>query len=522
MLNLSMKKSGELLNIYYILSAALLLRLVAAFFSKGYAATDDHYEVIGVAYYWLVNGFSDSSLEYSIRNSVYQYLHYLLFLGLENWGLKDPQSQMLVVRVLHAFLSLAIIYYAYAFVMHSYKEKDAPDKKSVAIFVAILLSFYWYFPYASVRNLVEFVCIPFLMGGFYYSLLFSKTSEQKKSFTTLFRSYYPAIIGFCFAAAFLFRFQTILIPLGMGLGFLLQRKVKSVLAVGLYLILFIGLLVGVSDWLTYGYPFASIIKYIFFNTEHRYEFITQPWYYYIVLLIVALIPPVSLFLFWGISYIWRPYLPYVLAILLFIAFHSWYPNKQERFILPIIPIIIILGSIGWFSRIERYKHLRIGWHKVSWGWFWSLNILLLIIVTPFYGQRHAIEPMSYLYKQQDVRGVLMERGQDEKIVHMPAYYMHKPDVKVYVVDKNNPLTNIIGLYEDYKAGESSFILPNYFIFVGEQDIEERIDAIEESFAITLMKQITIPLTFRGKLQQRLNPEYHPNAVINIYTSASDT
>ena len=47
-----------------VLITAIVLRTIAVIFSKGYMASDDHYETIRVAYNWLLHGFfaSDGTL----------------------------------------------------------------------------------------------------------------------------------------------------------------------------------------------------------------------------------------------------------------------------------------------------------------------------------------------------------------------------------------------------------------------------------------------------------------------------
>ena len=520
--------------IWYILAGALAIRIVAVIFSKGYAAVDDHYAVIESAYYWLIG---NESFDYfkSGRNIIYPYLHYLLFYLLEYLDINDPQQQMLIVRMLHALLSLLIIYYGYVFTLHSMDNhyaigslqtktqniSSSAKNKSVAILVAILLSFYWYFPYGSVRNLIEFVSIPFLMAGVYYSLFIDQNKNKERyNSASLNEHFYAILCALCFALAFLFRFHTILIPIGIGMVFLIQGRIKSVLIVALYFALFAGLVIGISDWLTYGYPFASIIKYSSYNLQHRNDFLTQPWYHYILFLVAALIPPTSLCLLFGVGYVWRRYLPYLVGIMLFIVFHSLFPNKQERFILPVVPLIIVLGSIGWFELINQYRIKSI-WNNIIWGWFWTINFIALVIVTPFYGQKYQVEPLYYLHKYQDLQGVVLENS-NGYIKYVPSYYLHKPQIEIHIIDKGNSVENIVAVYkesledEDKVSETVSVRRPNYFIFVGEKNLQERLIKIEKSLAISLTKETTIPLSFSERLQERLNPKHHSNKVVNIY------
>ena len=152
-----------------ILFFAFSVRLIAVFFSKGYAAHDDHFIPVETAYQWLyqqVELFSDK--EGAWRNQLYTLLHYSLFSILKTLGFNDPQFQMLVVRFLHSCYSMLSIIFGYKL------TRALTDDKQVAILVSALLSFFWLFPFLAVRNLVEVVCIPPLIAAFYYHQISQK------------------------------------------------------------------------------------------------------------------------------------------------------------------------------------------------------------------------------------------------------------------------------------------------------------------------------------------------------------
>ena len=65
-----------------------------------------------------------------------------------------------------------------------------------------------------------------------------------------------------------------------------------------------------------------------------------------------LIPPFSLAWVFGTAREARRLALLVLPPLAFFLFHSAFPNKQERFILPAVPFIVTAGSIGWHAFTE--------------------------------------------------------------------------------------------------------------------------------------------------------------------------
>ncbi len=97
-----------------IMIIAIILRLLAAIFSKGYAMSDDHFVVIHVAQRW-VDGFNDwfNRDHLSGFSLVYTGFHYLLFYCLKLIDITDPTIKMYIVRLIHAAYSLLTVYFGY-------------------------------------------------------------------------------------------------------------------------------------------------------------------------------------------------------------------------------------------------------------------------------------------------------------------------------------------------------------------------------------------------------------------------
>jgi hypothetical protein len=149
----------------FILLLAILSRLIAIFFSKGFGWFDDHFLIIEASQSW-VDGFdynnwlpsSEANTGPSGHNLFYTGIHYLFFKLCDWINFSGPQNKMYVVRFLHAGLSLAVVYFGYKLTKLLGGEKSAR-------FAGLLLAILWMFPFLSVRNLVEFTCVPFLLWG---------------------------------------------------------------------------------------------------------------------------------------------------------------------------------------------------------------------------------------------------------------------------------------------------------------------------------------------------------------------
>ena len=140
-------KANGIFNLYaqekplmIILVLAAAVRLLAAVFSKGYAMSDDHFVVIHIAQRWL-DGYNNwFSLDHPSGFSlVYPGLHYLLFYGLKIAGIVDPDTKMLIVRLLHAGYSMITVYLGYLIVLKV-------SGRDIAVKAGLMLALLWFLP----------------------------------------------------------------------------------------------------------------------------------------------------------------------------------------------------------------------------------------------------------------------------------------------------------------------------------------------------------------------------------------
>ncbi len=117
-----------------IILLALILRLLAAIFAKGFSMNDDHFVVIHVAQRW-IDGYNDwFNMDHPSGFSlVYTGLHYLLFYLLKSISITDPVVKMYIVRIIHAVYSLLTVYFGY-------KIAEQISNKKIARNVGLLFS----------------------------------------------------------------------------------------------------------------------------------------------------------------------------------------------------------------------------------------------------------------------------------------------------------------------------------------------------------------------------------------------
>ncbi|KPK29049.1 MAG: hypothetical protein AMJ61_00190 [Desulfobacterales bacterium SG8_35_2] len=478
-----------------ILILAAAFRLIAAIFSKGYGMSDDHFLVIEIAQNWVDKGpgqWFDRDEPHG-HSMVYPFLHYLLFLLLKGSDVTDPQTKMLVVRIIHAIYSLSIVWFGYSITRILSNKKTANQ-------VGLMLALFWILPIMSVRNLIEYICIPPLLAGFYLAL--KAESTAKKS--------YWIFSGLLFGLAFVFRYQVAIMIVGVGFVLIFQKKWRELIALSFALAIAIFGIQGIFDWIAWGYPFAALKYYIINNIQGRLSFTTGPWYRYTLLILGVFIPPTSLLLAWGFIRSWKKFSVLWVPTILFLFFHSYFPNKQERFILPILPLFLILGTIGWneYLKNSNFWQNRKKLHNILWIWFWIANCFLLIIVTPNYTKKNRAESLYFLSKKNDVSAVIWESYHDITPI-IPRYYLVH-DVPVYTYPKSKSLQS---LHEEIvQIG----FKPNYIIFLGGKNVEKRIEDFKLNFGSELEFLKKVNPSLIDYILFRANPKYNVNETSYIY------
>lgn len=491
-----------------ILFLALIFRMLAAVFSQGFGMHDDHFIVIEAAQSWVDGTDYNSWLPSSQENAVpkghsffYVGLHYFLFSFLEFIGILNPQIKMLIVRFLHALLSLIVVYAGFKITERLQNRNTA---KQVGLFLAIL----WFMPFLSVRNLIEVVCIPFLIFGLWRIIKYDKGDS---SISTL-KQYF--IAGLIMGTAFSVRFQTSLFIGGVGLAILLLKKWKEAISFGSGALVSIMIIQGITDYMIWGYPFAELMEYVTYNIGHRHGYIAGPWYNYILLITGLLIPPIGVFLFFGFLRTWRKHLLLFLPVFIFLAFHSYFPSKQERFILPIIPFIIILGFVGWNDFFEQSKfwQARKKIYSYCMIFFWIINLSLLPIISTAYSKKARVESMIYLSQFSNIRSILIEDSNRSYAKIPPQFYLGQW-IAVHEISQRKPIDSLKEKLKSIVKSEH----PNFVLFNEENQLAQRIKAVEAIMPIQY--KVTIEPGLIDKIMHWLNP-VNANQTIYIYSVKS--
>ncbi len=445
-----------------IIFAALIVRVIAAIFSQGYGMHDDHFLIIEASASW-VDGFDYNKwLPWTEGNRgmpeghtfTYVGLNYLLFSVLKGIGIADPKILMLINRLIHALFSLLVVKYGF-------KITERLSNKKNAVIVGWLLALLWLWPFLSVRNLAEVAPIPFIMWAMWLVIKrdpgFITTDSLRKVKLYWINFFYA---GLLLGLATSFRYQIGVFAIGVAAYYFFKWRFREFALICLGVLLVFCLTQGVVDYFIWGYPFAELHIYTTYNMNEGTGYIPNNNYAMYLMVLMGAFFPLGILMGIGFFKSYKKYLILFLPVILFIIFHTFYPSKQERFIMTVLPAFVILGVIGYESLLSR-QFWSNAW-KHCYRIFWILNIPLLFAACFTYSKKSRVEAMYYIYEQQlKPKRVLFELTGETSYSMAPRFYAQRWDFAITLRDKPtqpayvnpNLRYDLIFFYDDYRIEE---------------------------------------------------------------------
>ncbi len=475
-----------------ILLGGLFFRLISAFFSRGYGMIDDHFLVIEMAQAWTdginLNGWLPDPANPEALPPGFSFLypgfHFLLFSLFEKAGLYTPETKMLLVRILHAFYSLWVIYFGY-------RIAESLQGKSCAILTGWTLSLLWFMPFLSVRNLVEMACMVPLL---YTTWLLIRLEKNQNT-----RALPHLLAGLMGGIAFSVRFQTAFFLLGMGLVLLLgkRKNLKAAFSFGMGVLVSVAAVQGGIDMAIWGRPFIQLQGYVLYNQANAYQYINGPWYNFLLIVPAALVPPLGIVWFAGWFGLWRKQALLFWPGFLFLAFHSAFPNKQERFIFPLLPFVAIGGIIYLYSRFGSFQKWPVYMKRLA-SVSLVLNVVLLLFISPASTRISPVDTMIFLSQLPDNGCFVLETTNTGDEVLLPKFYTRNWARHVVLTPQYRA--------NQFKADEKNLTgcRFRYVVFRENVDLEIRKKEFESQFG--LLRHIkTIESSYFDRFLFWLNP-----------------
>ena len=474
----------------WIIFSAIAIRLIAAIFSQGYGMHDDHFLIIEASSSW-VDGFDYNNwLPWTEGNKgpdghsfSYVGLNYIYFLVMKFIGISDPKLLMFFNRLIHAVVSMIIVVYGIKITRKFSTEKNA-------VIVGWLLALMWVIPILSVRNLVETSAAPLLILGFWFLI----REKGIKDFLWA---------GLLIGVAVSFRYQIGVFAIGIAAYYFFQWKWKPFLLFCLGVLAIFIFTQGFIDYLIWGYPFAEMLGYIVYKMNQGTAYMPNHNYFmYFLVLAGSMLFPFGLLMMAGFFRTWKKYFILFMPTLIFILFHTFYPNRQERFVLTILPFFIILGVIG-YDLFKESKTKEKLW-KFSWIAFWLLNIPLLFFASTTYSKKSRVESMYAIYDNgKDTNMILCEGTGNNRTSMLPRFY--SGNWNTFMVDRTDT-TMSLNVHDDY--------IYDYIYFFDEKDLAARIKEYKTIYPKMSLKQ-KCPPSLIDALLKKMNPR-NANEYIEIW------
>lgn len=301
-------------------------------------------------------------------------------------GVKSPYAQYRIVIAVLAVLNFCLLLLAvlkFAEVMTlSLAQRN---------FLLLVFTFYFGSSFSFTRPMYESISAPWLALAAVWALRYDFYALGK-----------DLLWGVIFASmAFVLRQQ-----LGFcALVFILLPVMKKnwrhlALAAGVGLVFFI--LAGIPDYFLRGKFHFSLLNLTIYNYQHGADYGRKPITFYPLLIVVMTFLPFFI----------KKYPPEVLRVgfqrlrtvwmilVLFVFLHSLFPQKWERFMISVIPIMLFLVFPYLVFLQSRFYE-----HKMRLISLYSLNGLVFVIASFFPPQKNLIEMSRYLNNHPEIKRI---------------------------------------------------------------------------------------------------------------------
>ena len=369
-------------------------------------------------------------------------LAFLGKLGL-SLGLQDPADQLRFVLFAIAFISFLTQsrFVTWHFSGHSGIEPQARNfKQEISLF---LIGCYFLCPLFYSRPMVENLCAPFLTMSAYFACVYFATNKRS--------ALVFAVITITISA--MLRSQAGVCFIGL-LGLVAwKRSLKDWIALSVAgLVCFV--LSGALDWYLTGTFHGSLLSYVDYNIKYSSVYGVQPFYVFTLLLLAVTIPPTLLSKYRGFD--WKTeyqfLIPTLVYLLTFLIAHSLVPHKEDRFMVPILGIILIL-----MTPLLNYFLVTPGNQWRVW-YFLGLNLILLPLASYNIAQNNTIGLVRFLHHNPQIKTVV---GVDETLLLYPKAFSLSPvtDIKMSSEDvsqlRGGDCDSVIAVRHDLKNGLSN-------------------------------------------------------------------
>jgi len=467
--------------------------LVAAVFSQGFLASDDHHVVINAADQ--IAGGTGLPTMYA-RSALFPGVIGAIMAVTRGIGIHDPGVEMLIVRLLQAAYSLLAVYFVY-------KILERSVGRDGATLGGLLTAAFFAMPVTAVHQLEESVCQVPLLAALWWWQRAEGEAPQRPPLA----NGWAALSGVALGLALILRFPLVGLVAAFVMVALLRprpvtlvTKLAFLAGIGWIVVLqgYSNSLINHEWWYSFVHRLGPMLHPQRMAVEAEGYPSSPPWHYVLTLL-AALIPPVSVLLLAAAVKGGR-HVPLVgIAALAFLVSHSLIANKQERFLLPILPLlfILIVAGLPWLAaRVARA-------YRGMWLYFWIVNGAFLIVMTFSFAKKDRVAPLLYVYRRHDATGVLV--AQYNQTFTVPKYYLGRPAPALLVVTRGDAVRP--------PAAPINYVI----LYSDTPDTDQAVLAAALDKQLTLVK--TIVPSLADRLAHAINPRHNKARTAAIYTTS---
>jgi len=187
--------------------------------------------------------------------------------------------------------------------------------------------------------------------------------------------------------------------------------------------------------------------------------------------------------------------PIFIGITIFIVFHLVFPNRQERFLLPAVPFVLLLMMRAISKRYSCFapshevpssagpSHI-VPSHAVHKALRWSiyLSIVYTLAYSFYIPKKKYLEASKALYEHSDFQNVVIDNWKGEEFIWLPMHYVGK-FVHPFSMNGKKSLDQLkqqITHQPFYDSKRLPAPAPNYRIIWGREEAYPRAKQYEES------------------------------------------
>lgn len=346
--------------ILFIWTLALALRIISAILSKGYIHADEHYQSIEVVYNEIFGiGIIPWEFTEGVRSWFYPGIVYLIFKVMIAFGATSIESILISVRLFSGILSMISVIVAYYFGKLLFS-------KEAGLFATFFIAIWYDFIFWATRTMTDGLAMNFVFLATY--LIYKAVNATKNNNTETKKQKRQSVGNYIFAGlsigvTFMFKFPTAIIAIPLLIYLVLKKKWAGVFTFSLS-ILFMVIIQGLLDLFTWGTFLYSPVVFLQYNIISNSSVIhgTSPFYAYLGLFAYT-------YSFFAVMYLLYLVIGanknektffLIATSLFFVLIFSFIGHKEYRFILPILPLLVLLAANGMneYPQFIKKKNLR--------------------------------------------------------------------------------------------------------------------------------------------------------------------